>query len=96
MVSQDRVPNPIREDSHPPLRRKGRTLGSLVAGFKSAVTTRINQIRNTPGCPVWQRNYYEHVIRSERDLNHLREYIAANPFRWCEDEENPGTDSVTP
>jgi putative transposase len=39
---------------------------------------------------VWQRNYYEHIIRDEADLNRVRECIAANPGRWDEDEENPG------
>jgi putative transposase len=48
----------------------------------------INQIRNTPGTPVWQRNYYEHVIRNDRDLQAIREYIRYNPLKWNEDEEN--------
>ena len=38
---------------------------------------------------LWQRNYYEHVVRDERDLNRIREYIAANPFNWHDDPENP-------
>lgn len=59
-----------------------KTLSSLVAGFKPAVTTRINQIRNTPGMPVWQRNYWEYIIRDENDLNRMCEYIKNNPLRW--------------
>ena len=39
--------------------------------------------------PVWQRNYYEHVIRNETDLNDVREYIVNNPLKWDLDEENP-------
>ena len=39
--------------------------------------------------PVWQRNYYEHIIRNERELNRIREYIEQNPARWATDEENP-------
>jgi putative transposase len=66
-----------------------RTLGTFVAGFKSAVTARINQIRGTPAAPVWQRNYYEHIIRNERSLNHIRQYILDNPARWQFDRENP-------
>ena len=46
-------------------------------------------MRKTPGLPVWHRNYYEHVIRDEADLNRIREYINGNPARWAEDEENP-------
>jgi len=38
---------------------------------------------------VWQRNYYEHIIRDGEDLNRIREYIINNPARWAEDENNP-------
>ena len=65
-----------------------RSLGALVAGFKSAVTKRINADRNTSGKPVWQRNYYEHIIRNETSLNQIRQYIADNPSRWSDDREN--------
>ena len=63
------------------LRRKSCTLGSIIAGFKSAVTKRINELRKTPGAPVWHRNYYEHVIRNEDDLNLTRDYILNNPLK---------------
>jgi len=66
-----------------------RSLGAFVGGFKSVVTTRINQLRGTPGVPVWQRNYYEHIIRDEESLNRIRRYIADNPTRWEFDPENP-------
>ena len=69
--------------------RSPRSLGSFVAGFKSAVTKRINTMRRTPGLPVWQRNYWERVIRDERELDRVRQYIAENPLRWDEDPENP-------
>ncbi len=49
----------------------------------------INNIRNTQGVPVWQRNYYEHIIRNDRELHAIREYIKYNPLKWDEDEENP-------
>ncbi len=39
--------------------------------------------------PIWQRNYYEHIIRDDRDLERIREYIAANPARWQEDSYHP-------
>ena len=60
-----------------------------MSGFKSSITKIVNQIRNTPGYPVWQRNYYEHVIRNEDDLNRVRQYIIDNPMKWLEDENNP-------
>lgn len=58
------------------------SLGAVVRSFKSAVTKRINTHRCTPGHPVWQRNYYEHVIRDDRDLVNTRQYITTNPTRW--------------
>ena len=66
-----------------------RSLGSFIRGFKSAVKIRINRIRKTPGEPVWQRNYYEHVIRNEDELNLIRRYIRINPLKWQYDRENP-------
>ncbi len=61
----------------------------MMAGFKSAVTKRINELRDAPGVPVWQRNYYEHVIRDEADYNRIAEYISTNPQRWIEDKLHP-------
>lgn len=71
------------------LQRAPKSLGSLVAGFKSIVTKRINQLRNTAGVPVWQSNYYERIIRDEKELNAVRQYIVGNPAKWPEDKENP-------
>ena len=65
------------------------TVGNIVRAFKARCTFTINQIRNTPGVPVWQRNYYEHVIRNDYELNRIREYIINNPMRWDTDEYNP-------
>ncbi len=75
--------------SSAPLRRTPQSLGSLIAGFKSAVTKRINILRMSPGFPIWQRNYYDHVVRDEDDISRIREYIVNNPVRWAEDENNP-------
>ncbi len=57
------------------------SIPTIIRAFKSAVTKRINQNRKTPGAPVWQRNYYEHIIRDEPSLNRIRQYIAENPLR---------------
>lgn len=65
------------------------SLPTLVRGYKSAVTQGVNALRKTPGEPVWQRNYYEHIVRSEVELNRIREYIATNPLRWGSDRYNP-------
>ncbi|MEK7333375.1 MAG: transposase [Nitrospirota bacterium] len=71
----------------PPLQKH--TLGRITAYLKYQSAKQINQIRNTPGFPVWQRNYYEHIIRNEGEMNRIREYIINNPAKWIEDENNP-------
>ncbi len=72
-----------------PMQRMPRSLASFIAGFKSAVTKRINERRGTPGLPVWQRNYYEHIVRDDDELRRIREYITNNPLQWALDRENP-------
>lgn len=64
-------------------------LPTIIGQIKSITTKRINIIRDTPGLPVWQRNYYEHVIRNDHELDRIREYIANNPMQWAMDLENP-------
>jgi REP element-mobilizing transposase RayT len=65
------------------------SIGAIIGQFKSMATKRINKRRGTPGVPVWQRNYYERIIRSEAQLDALRRYIADNPGQWDLDRENP-------
>lgn len=62
------------------------SLGAVMRAFKSAATKRINELRETPGNPIWQRGYYEDVVRNEKHLDHIRQYIQANPARWGEDQ----------
>ncbi len=64
------------------------SLATIIRSFKSATTKRINEIRDTPGQPCWQRNYYEHIIRSEGELTTARTYIITNPLSWHLDGEN--------
>jgi REP element-mobilizing transposase RayT len=64
------------------------TVGDIVRGFKARCTHAINKIRNSTAVPVWQRNYYEHIIREDQELYAIREYIRYNPLKWDEDEEN--------
>ena len=65
------------------------SLGAVMAQFKSIVTKRINVLRGVSGIPVWQRNYYDHIIRDERELDRITRYIESNPFAWVDDDENP-------
>jgi len=74
------------------------SIGAIIGQFKSVASKRINGMKGTPGSPVWQRNYYEHVIRNQNELNKIREYIHSNPPQWALDRENPsvhGTGSRT-
>jgi REP element-mobilizing transposase RayT len=66
-----------------------KSLGAIVRAYKSSVTYRINKLRNSPGLPVWQRNYYEHIIRDQNELQSTTEYILTNPDHWYDDPENP-------
>ena len=61
------------------------SIGAIIAQYKSIVTKRIRRLPDAPGHPIWQRNYYEHIIRSEESLNQIRQYIVNNPSRWAED-----------
>ena len=80
----------LQGERHSPLHEgfAPESLASLVAGFKSATTKRADEIRHSQG-PLWQRNYYEHIIRNEDNLYRIRRYILDNPAKWDEDSENP-------
>jgi REP-associated tyrosine transposase len=71
-----------------PLRRRRMLLPRIIGRFKMNTTKRINQVNGTAGRSVWQRNYYEHIIRNSRELDIIREYISTNPVRWSADPEN--------
>jgi REP element-mobilizing transposase RayT len=49
----------------------------------------INILQGTQGAPLWQRNYWEHIIRNDDDLNRIRQYIVNNPANWANDDNNP-------
>lgn len=74
---------------HAPLRRIPRSLSSFVAGVKAAVTSRSGKELNMTG--IWQRNYYDHIIRNDQDFMNIWEYIDTNPQRWQEDQLHPPT-----
>ena len=61
-------------------------LSEIVRQFKTFSSKKINKQRNTVGIPVWQRNYYEHIIRNEDELNRIRQYIKNNPGNWNTDK----------
>ena len=62
-------------------------LGRLIGAFKTVSTKQVNQLHQQSGRPLWQRSYYEHVIREEEELVEIRKYIANNPANWDKDRE---------
>lgn len=74
-----------------PLRKQRRKmlLPQIIGWFKMNSAKRANAILKKSGQRFWQRNYYEHIVRNERELNQIREYIIYNPMRWQYDRENP-------
>jgi REP element-mobilizing transposase RayT len=70
-----------------PLQRAPRSLSSFVAGFKASVTSRARRELYMPG--IWQRNFYEHIIRNDADLQRIEAYIRTNPQRWEQDQLHP-------
>ncbi len=68
---------------------KRKPLGRLIGAFKTISTKRVNEIRKTPGAKLWQRDFYEHIIRNESDLNRIRQYIRNNPMNWQSDSLFP-------
>ena len=75
---------------------KTRRLGTIIRAYKSTFARLINGLRHTPGAPVWQRNYYEHIISSEKDFNKIQTYIIENPSRWRETLMHPKYPSNNP
>jgi len=60
-----------------------------VRAYKSAVTYAVNGAQSMRGAVLWQRNYYEHIIRNDRELNNIGWYIVNNPYNWQLDRDNP-------
>ena len=70
-------------------REKHKPLGRLIGAFKTVFTKQLNAQHGTPGSAFWQRDYYERVIRNERELDAIRQYIVDNPLQWELDREHP-------
>jgi putative transposase len=65
-----------------------RSIGALIAGFKASTIRRINAARNMSGKRVWQRDYYDRIVRDNRALYFIRQYIRNNPLNWIIDGKN--------
>ena len=64
-------------------------LGPVLRAFKSISAVASNRLRELTGTPLWQRNYYEHIVRNETVLDKARHYIDDNPRNWDRDADNP-------
>ena len=83
----------IRRDGQLPIPpnadTKFETLSNMVGAFKTTAATRINKLRGLLGMPVWQKSFYDRIIRNSFELGIIREYILHNPIKWEEDRDNP-------
>jgi len=75
-----------------PRQRRKMLLPKIIGRFKMNSAKQINQIRNTPGVSVWQRDYFEHIIRDVKSLENIRNYIVQNPSKWNDKEHNTQID----
>ena len=81
----------INNSSNPTTKRK--PLGRLIGAFKTVFTKKINILRDTPGTLLWQRNYYEHIIRNQDAMDKICQYIVNNPVSWSIDKLHPNNPS---
>jgi REP element-mobilizing transposase RayT len=65
------------------------TLSNIIGAFKTTVATRVNKLRGQIGAPVWQKSFYDRVVRNEQELELIQRYILHNPIKWEEDRDNP-------
>ena len=83
--------SPLHDYARP--RMKPKSLSSLMAGFKSIATKKINILRDAHGTKLWQRNYYEHIIRNQDGMDKIRQCIINNPMSWSIDQLHPDNPS---
>jgi putative transposase len=65
-----------------------KSISEIIGSFKTFSAREINKIRKLKSVPVWQRNYYERIIRTETELDYVRQYIVNNPINWQADINN--------
>jgi REP element-mobilizing transposase RayT len=73
---------PVRTDIR---KRRNMILPKFIGRFKMLSSKRVNSLRGTPGKPLWQKSYWDRIIRDEKDLNRIRSYIRNNPSQWEKD-----------
>jgi len=83
LASSDQLASPLQVR---PKGAKSGSLGAVLGSFKSTTTRRLNRARGIKGISLWQRNFWERIIRNERELEAIRQYICNNPANWLQDE----------
>lgn len=68
---------------------KFETLSNIVGAFKTTAATRINKLCGTIGQAVWQKSFYDRIVRDEDELERIHKYIQNNPVKWAADRDNP-------
>ncbi|MBN1536707.1 MAG: hypothetical protein JW908_08250 [Anaerolineales bacterium] len=86
-VDSRRAPTTI-DSRHDQMDIKIKPLGQLIGAFKTVSAKQINILRDSIGVPVWQRNFYEHIIQNEKEMQRIHTYIQNNPRNWKNDKEN--------
>jgi REP element-mobilizing transposase RayT len=93
LLFKDRAANALDERTDKALRSFGgshqHSLSSVIAQFKAAVTNRVRKSVNNDKFQLWQKGFYEHIIRDDKDLARIRDYISTNAINWQVDQENP-------
>ena len=79
---------PLRSGMIP---RRQMLIPKVVGYFKMNSAKYVNRLRGVIGISLWQRNYYEHIVRNESELSRIREYIQNNSLKWDLDRENPSS-----
>ena len=87
-IIDEKATHRVAPTNHPHGLKPG-SLGAIIGQYKSITTKRINQIQNTQGMRVWQRNYYDRVIRNDKELDAIRKYIQTNPENRKSDQGLP-------
>ena len=79
------LPVPILENP------KYETLSHIIGAFKTTGATQVNKLRGQIGMAVWQKSFYDRIVRNDRELERIQEYIRNNPIKWEEDRDNPAS-----
>lgn len=70
---------------------KFETLSNIIGAFKTTAATRINKLRGLIGIAVWQKSFYDRIVRNDGELQRIQEYILNNAFKWVDDRDNPAS-----